>query len=290
MGKVFGEVQGYPIGSTWQSRKELSDSKVHAPPMGGISGTAAEGADSIVVNGGYEDDVDHGSVIIYTGAGGNDPSKKVQIADQTLENAGNAALVTSQLEGIPVRVIRGNKGDKKYAPETGLRYDGLFSINDHWSEIGKSGYRIWRFRLEQINENETSDFVDSLPKGNISPGKVRSVVTKTVRDNEVSRAIKKLYQHRCQICNILLEVPGGAIAEGAHIRGLGSPHNGSDTTDNMLCLCPNHHSIFDAGGIFLTDQFEVNDQFGNLIGILTVHPKHSIETQNVRYHRGTWGH
>ena len=131
MGKVFGEVPGYPIGSTWQSRKALSNSKVHAPPMGGISGTAAEGADSIVVNGGYEDDDDLGYEIIYTGAGGNDPVSKAQIADQTLEQPGNAGLVTSQLEGLPVRVIRGNRGNKEFSPISGLRYEGLFQVSDH---------------------------------------------------------------------------------------------------------------------------------------------------------------
>jgi len=103
MGKVFGEVPGYPIGSTWQSREELSDSKVHAPPMGGISGTAAKGADSIVVNGGYEDDLDHESVIIYTGAGENDPSKKVQITDQTLENAGKKDRLENKLHSMVCR-------------------------------------------------------------------------------------------------------------------------------------------------------------------------------------------
>jgi putative restriction endonuclease len=40
--------------------------------MNGIHGTAKEGADSIVVSGGYVDDRDMGDVIIYTGEGGND--------------------------------------------------------------------------------------------------------------------------------------------------------------------------------------------------------------------------
>ena len=42
--------------------------------MAGISGAERDGADSIVVSGGYEDDEDYGNVIVYTGAGGNDPS------------------------------------------------------------------------------------------------------------------------------------------------------------------------------------------------------------------------
>jgi putative restriction endonuclease len=57
---------------------------VHRPTVSGISGTRAEGADSIAVNGGYEDDEDFGDEIIYTGAGGNDPNTGRQIHDQTL--------------------------------------------------------------------------------------------------------------------------------------------------------------------------------------------------------------
>lgn len=36
-------------------------------------------------------------------------------------------------------------------------------------------------------------------------------------------------------------------AEAAHIRALGSPHNGPDVIENVLCLCPNHHVLFDNG-------------------------------------------
>lgn len=42
----------------------------------GISGSGEEGADSVVVSGGYEDDEDYGDVIVYTGHGGNDPTRE----------------------------------------------------------------------------------------------------------------------------------------------------------------------------------------------------------------------
>jgi hypothetical protein len=38
------------------------------------------------------------------------------------------------------------------------------------------------------------------------------------------------------------------LREAAHIRPLGAPHNGPDTWDNTLCLCPNHHVPFDHSG------------------------------------------
>ena len=70
--KLFGHITGEPVGKLYADRKELAAAGVHPPHMQGIHGTAREGADSIVVSGGYVDDEDHGDFIVYTGAGGND--------------------------------------------------------------------------------------------------------------------------------------------------------------------------------------------------------------------------
>ena len=86
-GRVFGEIPGYPAGSLFDDRPSLSGSRVHRPRQAGISGGGKEGADSIVVSGGYEDDEDYGNLIIYTGHGGNDSSTGRQVADQTLLSA-----------------------------------------------------------------------------------------------------------------------------------------------------------------------------------------------------------
>jgi putative restriction endonuclease len=84
---------GYPEGSEFASRDELNKTGVHRPTQAGISGAADEGADSIVVSGGYEDDRDNGDEIIYTGHGGRDPNTGKQIADQQFDR-GNKALAT----------------------------------------------------------------------------------------------------------------------------------------------------------------------------------------------------
>jgi hypothetical protein len=70
--RVFGHIPGYPEGSRFESRAELSEAGVHRPTMAGISGSESEGADSIVLSGGYEDDEDLGEEIVYTGHGGRD--------------------------------------------------------------------------------------------------------------------------------------------------------------------------------------------------------------------------
>ena len=60
--RVFGEISGVPVGTVFASRKELSRAGVHRPTQAGISGAQDEGADSIVLSGGYEDDTDFGDV------------------------------------------------------------------------------------------------------------------------------------------------------------------------------------------------------------------------------------
>jgi putative restriction endonuclease len=69
-GRVFGELPGYPEGSRFGTRAELSEAGLYRPRVAGISGSEKEGADSIVLSGGYEDDEDRGDEIVYTGHGG----------------------------------------------------------------------------------------------------------------------------------------------------------------------------------------------------------------------------
>jgi hypothetical protein len=69
---VFGHVPGNPVSTSYADRRALSESRVHGPTQTGIWGTGESGAVSIVVSGGYEDDEDYGSVIVYTGQGGRD--------------------------------------------------------------------------------------------------------------------------------------------------------------------------------------------------------------------------
>ena len=63
-------------------------------------------------------------MIVYTGHGGRDPASGRQIADQTFTRQ-NQALVTSSLNGLPVRVVRGAGHRAAYSPMTGYGYDGL---------------------------------------------------------------------------------------------------------------------------------------------------------------------
>lgn len=78
------------------------------------------------------------------------------------------------------------------------------------------------------------------------PARVKQTVHRIVRDTAISRAIKRLYEFRCQVCGLRLEIePGVFYAEAHHLQPLGGEHQGKDLRENLLCLCPNHHALFD---------------------------------------------
>ncbi|WP_407665652.1 YDG/SRA domain-containing protein [Mycolicibacillus parakoreensis] len=57
--RVYGHIPGNPVGTTYANREAAHRAGVHRPLQGGISG-GKDGADSIVVSGGYVDDEDYG--------------------------------------------------------------------------------------------------------------------------------------------------------------------------------------------------------------------------------------
>ena len=54
---MFGQIAGTAVGEIFEDRKHLRVCGIHAPTMAGIWG-AQECAYSIVLSGGYEDDID----------------------------------------------------------------------------------------------------------------------------------------------------------------------------------------------------------------------------------------
>jgi len=243
----FGDL-GLKLHELFENRTELTNKGIHRPPRAGIWGNRTEGACSIVLSGGYIDDIDQLDYILYTGEGGRDPKSKRQVKDQEYIR-GNKGLQISHEFNLPVRVIR----DKvtKYGPKEGLRYDGLYYVSDYERIRGKDGFFICRFHMVSEDQNiissleKSKSFKDELPKIK------EYVVSKHERKPEITIKIKNLYKNTCQICNEKLISPKGLISVGAHIRGLGKPHDGPDSIENLLCLCPNHHALFDSYAFYI---------------------------------------
>lgn len=283
--RVFGEIQDIPVGSSFATRKEAAAAGIHKPLQAGISGSKDEGADSIVISGGYEDDFDSGDEIIYTGEGGQD-DKGRHIANQELTR-GNLALAKSEIDSLPVRVIRGADKKNPYAPELGYRYDGLYKVDSHWHEIGKAGFLVYRFKLLKLdstlppNKLESKADLVNLSAGTDSPKRATSTSQRIIRDSKLGKEIKKLYGYKCQVCSIEINTNAGPYAEAAHIKPVGKPHDGPDKPENLLCLCPNHHLMLDKGVYMIADDL-------SLIGIegkLQKHASHNISIEHIRYHR-----
>jgi putative restriction endonuclease len=279
----FGEIIGVTEGQLFKDRKELAAAGIHRPLQAGIDGNGKEGSSSIVLNGGYIDDEDLGFEIIYTGHGGNDPSSKRQVADQSWDAPGNRGLVISELHGLPVRISRGPNHKSKYSPVSGYQYCGLYQVTQHFYDLGKDGFGICRFKLEKIAAIVPVSWEVNEPaekEGSGEASRVPTTILRIVRDTKLSKQIKELYNYTCQVCGIRISFNGVGYAEAAHIRPLGRPHNGKDLLNNLLCLCPNHHVMFDKG------HFSINEVH-LLLGIeeeLIVKGNHTIEVENLKYH------
>ncbi|NXO27979.1 UHRF1 ligase, partial [Cisticola juncidis] len=168
----YGPIPGIPVGTMWKFRVQVSESGVHRPHVAGIHGRSNDGAYSLVLAGGYEDDIDHGNSFTYTGSGGRDLSGNKRTAEQSCDqkltnmnralalncsapiNEKHGAEAKDWRAGKPVRVVRNVKGGKhsKYAPLEGNRYDGIYKVVKYWPETGKSGFLVWRYLLRRDDE------------------------------------------------------------------------------------------------------------------------------------------
>uniref|UniRef100_A0A8C8K6S6 E3 ubiquitin-protein ligase UHRF n=1 Tax=Oncorhynchus tshawytscha TaxID=74940 RepID=A0A8C8K6S6_ONCTS len=169
----YGLVPGVPVGSIWKFRVQVSESGCHRPHVAGIHGRSNDGAYSLVLAGGYEDDQDDGNEFTYTGSGGRDLSGNKRTAEQSCDqkltnmnralalncnasvNEKDGATAKDWKAGKPVRVVRSSKGRKhsKFSPEDGNRYDGIYKVVKYWPEKGKSGFLVWRYLLKR-NDDE----------------------------------------------------------------------------------------------------------------------------------------
>jgi hypothetical protein len=99
--------------------------------------------------------------------------------------------------------------------------------------------------------------------------------------------IKELYDHTCQRCRVSLKnTPAGSCMQACHIN----PHadGGEATFENLLCLCPNCHALFDRNTWWpVAHQYVYTIEYaeswdGQKIDQLMVFPNHQLSKTSLQ--------
>ena len=128
----------------------------------------------------------------------------------------------------------------------------------YWERQGLDTFLAWRQDFFRTREQQAADMDEDLIDRLQERTETRTgpaprqeiIINRIIRDSTLSRFLKSLYQHRCQICTFTFRLPNRRhYAESHHVRPLGRTHRGIDKETNMLILCPNHHAMMDYGVI-----------------------------------------
>jgi 5-methylcytosine-specific restriction protein A len=117
-------------------------------------------------------------------------------------------------------------------------------------------------------------------------GRFGSVVDRTERDEDLEVGLKQMYNDRCQVCGTRRAKPDGTgYSEVHHLRPLFE--EGTDTLENMIVLCPNHHADFDNGAVRIdTDSMTVRHPYDSEADgtELTIVEGDALSESSLRYH------
>ncbi|KKY32484.1 putative ydg sra domain-containing protein [Diaporthe ampelina] len=153
--RVFGD-NGLTPGD-WFPRMVIAQFKgAHSGGIRGISGDPERGAYSVVVSGQYDEDLDEGDVLYYSG----EAADKNENPREVIRRSTNDSLVESCGNRQPVRVLRSaSKGERErhYAPACGIRYDGLYSVVAFQNRTNAKGGLYQRFKLRRLPGQEDLD-------------------------------------------------------------------------------------------------------------------------------------
>ncbi|XP_063976813.1 uncharacterized protein LOC135162368 isoform X2 [Diachasmimorpha longicaudata] len=135
---IYGPMPGFPPGSWWGIRMDLSRDQVHRPFDKSVD-EGSPGASSICTpHSNPCNDLDLGDYLTFT-----TPSPPSSVTT-------SHPLVRSCENQIPVRVVRGYNLTNRFSPKTGYRYDGLYVVVSFWL-VGDESKKNLRFALVRLN-------------------------------------------------------------------------------------------------------------------------------------------
>jgi hypothetical protein len=175
----------------------------------------------------------------------------------------------------------------------------LKGLSDRYEPVGmdagRSGTGEKASEAEDQSTGESTATSDPTPAettsneesaNDISPPKrVRSEQTRIVRDTTMVKQLKAEHDHRCQVCGEQRQGPNGPYAEGHHLHPLGDDPPGADVEENIVILCPNHHSDFDYGLVEIDPEtLELNHEYEDLEqSTLRTSESHDVSREYIEY-------
>ncbi len=230
--------------------------------------------------------VKEGAVLDYTGQGRSDQG------DQAWDRY-NLGMRRAMEEGRPVHVF-----EKLGGKPVMYKYHGEWVIIGlHEKIVDATGQKVFRFLLsaepedQAISISSTPMFSTGALADDICEPAARflAVTQRIIRDTQLARRLKEAYGFRCQVCGQVRRLgTGDPYAEAHHVRPLGRPHDGPDSVDNLVILCPNHHADFDYGalGIDPGDGETLFHKFDASLQGTRIHRRrgHRLNPEHLRYH------
>ncbi|MGE7761518.1 HNH endonuclease [Peribacillus sp. NPDC097895] len=139
-----------------------------------------------------------------------------------------------------------------------------------------------------LNEGDIGDY-DMNNIRNLELNKVS--IQRMVRDSNISRRLRTMYDNECQLCGYRLRKSTGEYtSEAHHIQPYNKLHRGDDNGQNIIVLCPNCHTQFDDLYFAINPQTqEVHCIFGEEdeyhLSKLKMREQHNL---NLKYLEFTW--
>ncbi|MFE2297484.1 HNH endonuclease [Streptomyces sp. NPDC059445] len=154
------------------------------------------------------------------------------------------------------------------------------------NRVGLAGYATADGLVDEDEDTDGQQGAAATERATGPAARRTRTSSQLVRDAAIATRVKELHDHSCQVCETRLQYKRRPYSEAAHIRGLGNPHDGPDELPNLLCLCPNHHVLFDGLEIYVdVDGVVRQTHGGDSLGHLRRHRNHWIDEEYLQYHR-----
>ena len=116
--------------------------------------------------------------------------------------AGLEGRVKTWVAGVQAQRERIPEGFEETHPNDGP----ILCCTETWRKPAADGFQRCRFRLLKAEDTPSPPHTSPPPK---PIKKVKVTTLRRVRDTAMTRRIKELYKHTCQICGVRLTLPGG---------------------------------------------------------------------------------